>query len=276
MKFLKMKPVVCHNTYHIGDGMIIAHLLRHLAKKQPDRKFWLFLQKSSLPSISEVVQDLQNIELFSFDSAQWAQEKHRSVDTWKNYKDNWVKSKNRWNWVEHTLEHHDWTAKRMGCVSDFTRAEHLLFDYPALGPSVQDDQKEKWDAEFLICNSDPRSGQVVAMQGEHSGYLDDLVWKLGQKYSVTTTKPANGALCTQAMGHSISMIGRYSIRCKHHILVSTGPSWPTFNTHNHHLWDHTRKRIVLLDNGEHLNLPWIQQVGRVEEAEEILRADNLL
>ncbi len=269
------QPVVCHNTYHIGDAMIIAHLLRDLAKRHPDQDFWLFLHANIIPSITEVVQDLPNLILFSFESDQWAQEKNRSVDTWKNCDDFWDQSKNRWNWVESTLEHHDWTAKRMGFVSQFTRAEHLLFDYPALGPAV-DDSKSHNAAEFFICNSDPRSGQLGPMQGEGSGYLDDLVWKLSQKHSIITTKPAKGAACTQSMGHSISMIGRFSVSCKHHIMVSTGPSWPTFNTHNHHLWNPSRKRIVLLDNGEHLNLPWIQQVARVEQVEEILRADNLL
>lgn len=268
------KPVVCHNTYHIGDAMIIAHLLRDLSKRHPDQDFWLFLHANILPAIVEVVQDRPNLILFSFESDQWAQEKHRSIDTWKNFQDFWVRSKNRWNWVESTLEHHDWTAKRMGFVSQFTRAEHLLFDYPALGPAVEDMGRK--EADFLICNSDPRSGQLGPMQGEGSGYLDKLILKIAKNHTVTTTKPAEGALCTQAMGHSLSMIGQYSIWCKHHILVSTGPSWPTFNTHNHHLWNPSRKRIVLLDNGEHLNLPWIQQVSRVEQVEDILRGENLI
>lgn len=284
-----MTPVVLKQEWHIGDALQSAHLLRSLAKRNPDREFWMFLHGNIIAQINEAVEDLRNISLFTFESDQWNQEKHRAVCAWKNHggtdtskpydgpyqKGHWEKSKYRWDWVLHTIEHHAFIAKKLGFESAFDRPEHLLLDYPALGPSVSEIDKP-WTSEFLIVNSDPKSGQLPAMAQSNSGYLDDLIWKLGQNHSVMTTQPSRGALCTQSMGHSVSMIGRLSVWCKHHVMVATGPMWPTFSTHNHHLWNKDRKRIVILANGEKINLPWIQQVSRVEEAYDILRGENLI
>ena len=271
-----MKPVSAHNTWHLGDCLIAAHLLRALAKRHPDRKFWFFISESYLGQMNELVEDIFNLSLFSFNSSQWAEEKHRSIDTWKDFRDHWNTSPFRWQWVDYTLEHHAWTAKRMGFKSPFTTATELLFDYPKLGPAVEA-RPSRWTSDFLICNSDPGSGQLTHMQGENSGYLNELIYKLGNNHSVMVTQPAHGALCTRAMGHSVSMIGQLSIGCKHHIYVPNGPMWPCISTHNHHLWGPDRRRIVLIDNGENLTgIPWLQQVSRVEEAFDILRGDNLL
>lgn len=271
-----MIPLCLHNHYHIGDCLITAHLLRALAKRNPDRQFWFFVNGNIIAQINEAVQDYSNILLFTFESEQWAAERHRSVDTWKNFDGHWEHSRYRWDWVLHTIEHHAWTAKRVGFESPIAHAIDLLFDYPALGPSVSEPPK-KWVSDWLICNSDPQSGQLSPMRQGNSGYLDKLIRKLGERASVLSTQPAHGALCTQAMGHSVSMIGRLSVSCKHHIMVATGPMWPTLNTHNNHLWTPERKRIVILDNGERLDgIPWVQQVSRVEEAEDILRGENLI
>lgn len=271
-----MIPVCIHNRFHLGDALCTAHLLRSLAKSNPDCPFWFFVNANIAGQINEAVEDLPNLSLFTFESDQWRSEQNRSIDGWKNAEGHWEKSRVRWNWAEHQLEHHAWTAKRLGFQSPFSYPTHLLFDYPALGPAV-DRFPDHWTSEFLVVNSDPQSGQLTPMHHPNSGYLDQLVWKLGQRHSVMTTKPTKGALCTQSMGHSISTIGKVSLWCEHHVCIATGPWWPTLNVHNNHLWTPERKRIVILDNGERFDgLPWIQQVSRVEEAEEILKAANLL
>lgn len=270
-----MKPVCSHNHYHLGDCLISAHLLRSLAKGNPDRQFWFFISEGYLPQMNEVVEDLPNLSLFSFNSDQWQHEKGRSVNMWKDFRDHWNTSPMRWNWVDYTLEHHRWTAWRMGFPPQFSVVTELLFDYPALGPSVE--KRPRWAAEFFISNSDPGSGQITHMQGENSGYLDDLIWKLSQHHSTMTTQPVKGSPCTRSMGHTVSLIGRCSVAYEHHILVPSGPFWPTLNVHNHHLWGPDRKRIVIIDNGEDLTgIPWLQQVSRVEEAYDILRHANLI
>lgn len=270
-----MKPVCIHNQFHIGDCLCTAHLLRSLAKRNPDREFWFFLNGNIVAQINEAVQDIPNISLFTFESAQWQLEQHRSVDGWKNAEGHWERSLFRWDWAEHQLDHHNWTAKRLGFNPVFQHPTDLLFDYPALGQKVSERPKQ-WAAEVLFGNADPCSGQLSPMHHPNSGYLDKLIWRVGANNSVFTTSPTHGALCTQSMGHSVSMIGRLSVACKHHVMIATGPMWPTLNTHNHHLWSADRKRIVILDNGERLNLPWVQQVSRVEEAEDILRQENLI
>lgn len=271
-----MTPVAISNRFHIGDALCTAHLLRSLAKRHPDREFWFFVNGSIIAQIHEAVEDIRNISMFTFESQQWEQEQHRAIDGWKNADGHWERSRYRWDWALHQIEHHAWTAKRLGFESVFDRPEHLLFDYPSLGPAVTHIDGP-WASEFLMVTSDPQSGQLTPMHHPNTGYLNKLVWKLGLNHSVMTTQPTPGALCTQAMGHSVSMIGRYSVACKHHICIATGPFWPTLNTHNNHLWDKSRKRIVILDNDERLDgLPWIQQVSRVEEAEDILRGEGMI
>lgn len=269
-----MSRVFVYNRYHIGDCLISAHLLRALAKQNPGTQFYFFLNGNVITQISEAVEDLPNIHLRTFESLEWDLYSDHSINLWKNAAHHWEHSRYRWEWAEHTLEHHAWSCQRMGFRSPFSKPTDLLFDYPKLGPAVS--TQPRWASSFFICNSDPQSGQLAPMRQTSSGYLDDLIWKLGQHHSILTTQPAKGALCTQSMGHSVSMIGNTSVFCEHHIMVATGPMWPTLNTHNHHLWTPERKRIVILDNGEKLNLPWIQQVSRVEEAEEILKGANLL
>lgn len=264
------------NEFHIGDALCTAHLLRSLARLNPDARFHFFVNGNIIAQINEAVEDVPNIGLFTFESDQWSAERHRAISAWKNHQDHWVRSKHRWDWVHHQLEHHEWTAKRLGFETPFRYPTDLLFDYPALGPSMNE-LPSRWASDWFICNSDPRSGQFSPMCGENTGYLDKLIHRLGKLHSVITTQPTPSALCTQAMGHSVSMIGRFSVYCQHHIMIATGPMWPTLSTHNNHLWNSKRKRIVILDNGERLDgIPWVQQVSRVEEAEDILRGENLI
>lgn len=262
------RTVVTHNHFHIGDNLIFLHLLRKLSQAHPDASFRHFAHGHILSSVAPVVEDCSNVELFSFEADQWTSDRSKSIDTWKNAEDQWVKSPVRWSWSDHALEHHSWTAKRMGFRSPFSHRDHLLFDYPALGSSPEG-TPERWATDFLFVNSDPMSGQLSPMHHPNSGYLNSLIAKIGNRFSAWSTQEAVGAICTRGMGHTVSMIGKLSVTCKHHIMVATGPMWPTMNTHNNHLNDPTRRRIVILDNGEKLNMPGIEQVSGISELERI-------
>jgi hypothetical protein len=204
-----MKACVTFNEYHLGDNFVFLHLLRALAKKYPDRHFIHFAHANALKECSRVVEDLKNIDLFSFDSQQWAEMRDGSVNTWKNHDGHWERSGKRWNWVEHTLEHHAWTARRMGLASPLRSATDLLFDYPALGPSVH--EQPKWSYGAFVCNSEPHSGQFSPMREHGSRYLDRLIGRLNVRPSVVATKEVDGALGTAAYGQSLSAIGRVSV-----------------------------------------------------------------
>lgn len=267
--------------------MVFLHLLRALAKANPSRVFWHFTNGCHLAQLNEVIRDLSNIDLFSFESAHWEDNKAQAVNAWKNcgatdtrnlhhnrYQQGfWERSKLRWDWSAFTIEHHAHIAGLLGLRSPFTIREDLLFDYPALNPDNYPGDRYFYD--FLVINSEPCSGQFGPMKQHGTGYLDDLIKRLAKKFVVLTTSPVSGVECTRDTKQSVTDIGRMSLKCRNHIMVATGPMWGCLNTTNHHN-SAGRKRIVLLDNGENLNMPGITQCKNLDEVMKIAKAENWL
>lgn len=257
--------------------MVFLHLLRALAKANPSRVFHHFTHRSHLEQLGDVVKDIENIALFAREYENWEKYEHRAIDVWKNiggtgkHDGFWERSKNRWNWSAFTLEHHAYIAGLLGLRSPFTIREHLLWDYPALNPNNSSGDRYFYD--FLVINSEPCSGQFGPMKQHGSGYLDDLIKQLAKKFSVITTNPVSGVECTRDTKQSVTDIGRLSLMCRNHICVATGPMWATLNTTNHH-HSSGRKRIVLLDNGESLNMPGITQCADLNELMKIAKQEN--
>lgn len=259
------------NPFHLGDNLVWLNALRRIARESA-HKFWHFSDPDQLTQLVAAVEDVSNIELFSYDSDQWRKWKPSAINVWKNHREYWVKHPDRWNWAEFTLSHHNHLARKMGLRTRFTHRDQLLFDFPALNPN--DLVPGMWFYDFLIVNSRPNSGQLSCMADHSVNDLDDLAIELSKKYKVLTTRPVLGLECTWDTQKSLTDIGRISMICQHHIMVSTGPSWLTMNTTNHH---HSagRTRLVMLDNGERLNLPNIEQVSNVEEVRAVLRERKL-
>lgn len=269
--------VYSFNRFHLGDNLVFLHLLRALAKQRVSTPFVHFCHGQGIPQLREVVADIPNIILEPFESPLWQEHEHEAVDTWKNSGAAWESSPLRWDWSAYTLWHHGELARKMGAESPLTRREHLLLDYPALlvGPTGL-----KFD--FFVCNSEPCSGQFKPMAKHESGYLDGLVRALvatGKTVLLTkhldppwfsTKEEANR--CFQPdpdrREPTISKYGYLSQFATHHVMIATGPMWPTLNTTNHHNHE-GRRRIALLDNGENLNLPHIEQVANVEQVMKI-------
>lgn len=267
-----MTPVITHNDFHAGDNLIALHLLRHLALQNQDRVFWHFAHGNIAAEVAPVVADIPNASVFSYDFSHWKSEGTRSIDTWKNAHDQWVKSKHRWSWSYHALEHHAWIAARLGFASPFTCREHLLFDYPELTKSGNGGM---YFYDFLVINSEPCSGQFKPMAQHGSGYLDDFIRKLAKRWNVITTNPVHGVECTRENHKTLTDIGHLSTMCRNHVMIATGPMWPTLNTTNHH---HSagRKRIAMLDNGEQIHMPGIEQISTREELEKIATKEGWL
>lgn len=244
-----------YNEYHLGDNLITLHLLRALAKEHPDDAFIHACYHQHLPQLSEVMMDLPNILLVDIESPKANPVK--SVNTWKNAEGHWEKSPNRWDWPAHTLEHHDWTAKRMGLQSPFTCREHLLFDYPALSNAPRSQPKE-----FLVGDSAPSSGQYSEWADHTALPMMHFTGLLGHR-CITTSQ-------IQQRGITVSEIGALSCYVTNHVMVANGPFWPTLNTHNNHRHE-GRKRIVLLDNGENLSMPHITQCRNMGEVRDIAK-----
>ena len=267
-----MTPICSHETHNLGDQLIFLHLLRSLAKANPNRVFWHFCGGHHLSQLYPLIADTNNIAVFPFESEEWHEHKDRSTNVWKNFSDYWVRHPLRWDWSGFQLAHHRWVAERLGCRSPLTIREDLLFDYPEMNPN---NIGGTYFYDFFICNSEPCSGQFGPMKQHGSGYLDDMALRLSKKYSVITTNPVYGIECTRNEKKSITDIGRLSIQCRHHIMVATGPFWGTMNTTNHH-HSSERKRIVLLDNGEQLNMPNIIQCETKEQVEKIAKQEGWL
>lgn len=273
-----MTPICTFERHHLGDQLIFLHLLRSLAKANPSRVFWHFCQGEHIPQLLDLVQDIDNIAIFSMDSDQWEEYRGRAIDVWKNvggtgkHDGFWERSKNRWEWSAFTLEHHHHIAGLLHLRSPFIIRENLLFDYPALNPN---NVGGSYFYDFLFVNSEPCSGQFGPMKQHGTGYLNDLIKQLAKKYAVITTSPVAGVECTRDTKKSVTDIGRLSLMCRNHIMVATGPMWATMSTTNHH---HSagRKRIVLLDNGESFNMPGITQCKDLSEVQKIVKQENWL
>jgi hypothetical protein len=258
-----MKTVWTYNEFHIGDNMVFMHLLRPIAKSRPSDSFVHFCHGNVSGIMRDMSSDIGNILIETFDSrSMWDNVKDVAINTWKNADDFWVKSKHRWDWSAFTLSHHAHISRKLGSRTPFTIKEHLLFDFPL--PTY-----ELKPYDYFIVNSEPCSGQFKCMAQHGSGYLTPLILELAEKGSVITTEKIEGIDCTRDTEMTIADIGSLSINCRNHIMVATGPMWPTINTTNNHDRNN-RLRIVLLDNGEMLNLPEILQAGTVEEIKQEL------
>lgn len=264
-----MTPICTYEQHNLGDQLIFLHLLRALAKANPSREFWHFCGEHHTDSLLPVVEDLPNIKI-GLGSAGWRQWGYQATNVWKNAHDYWVKHPLRWDWSGFQLAHHRWVAEQLGLRSPFTIRENLLFDYPALNPNGVGGT---YFYDFLIINSEPCSGQFAPMRQHGTGYLDDFARKLAKQFTVITTNPVPGVECTRDTKKSITDIGRLSLLCRNHIMVATGPMWPTLSTTNHH-HSHGRTRIVLLDNGENLNMPGITQCRALAEVERIAKQEG--
>lgn len=256
------------NDFHLGDNLIFLHLLRALAKQRPGQRFVHFCHACHHVQLQEVVDDLPEIILQSFESPYWEKHHKDAIDTWKNSDGAWESSPLRWDWSAYTLWHHGVIARKLGFHPPFTCREHLLLDYPALEKDVWSDHHLlNLNYDVLVVNSEPCSGQFSPMAQHGSGYLNPLIEKLTEKMTVITTSPTTFCDSTDKVsenGLSVSEIGSLSRRCHHVIGVMTGPFWACLNTHRHH-YHEGQRTVALLNNGENLNLPFVEQRASVEE-----------
>lgn len=259
------RSIFTFNRYHLGDNLIFLHLLRALAKQHDQTPFVHFCNGCDIHQLREVVADLPNIVLADFESPLRQERQHEAIDTWKNYDHFWENSRFRWSWSEFMLSHHDWTAARMGFVSPFKVREHLLFNYPALECTPP----PAYEFDFLIGDSAPSSGQY-AEWADHAKQPLIPIFQSLKNYNWTSRKNCEGNPV-----HSISMWGKISMHCRHHIMVCNGPFWATLNVHNHHHHE-GRKRIALLDGPEQLNMPHIIQMSSVDEVMQFAKTEGWL
>jgi hypothetical protein len=260
-----------HCAVRLGDNLAHLHFLRALAKAYPDQKFVHYAHRQYLPQLIEVVSDTTNVHLCDLETVEdgtgdyWSMRPHqllRSVDAWKNAGGRWEKDEHRNDYANFMFRHFCGLAKRMGL--SFVPPPDFLFDYPAL-------QGYKYPAfDCLIVNSPPQSGQMPDFNPAH---LENLIGELSTKMSCVATARNRFCPSTQDKMMSVTQIGALSRFCKYIVMVSTGPSWPTFNVWN----KETIQLRVILIGEEEVNLaPNTVHAHSAMDARAVLRVRGIL
>lgn len=264
-----------YNDFHLGDNLIHLNFLRRLAIKHPDHQFRHWLQPchiEPLRAIADVPKG--NLELASLEgemAVDGSMEKRpaNARNVWKNAGGFWEGHKLRNDWANFHVAWFALMAGEMGLQSPIADTMDLLLDYPAIVSGLD---VPRFDVLFV--NSQPCSGQFLDFDTAHC--MDPMINALvenGLKVVCTQPTPC-GAPCTRDWGLNITQIGSLSLTVPYHVMVATGPMWTTFN-----IWNTltTKLRLLMLGNGERLNMPVpIEQVSTKDQAWKALERHGLL
>lgn len=264
-----------HNSFHLGDNLVVLHFLRKLALANPAREFIHAVEPCYIEALNPLIADVDNVSIIKIED-----KFSDSFDIWKNagagtpaggFWDNHPYKNN------HVMFHASWfsfLANNWGLDNPITRSSDMLFDYPAL---LDDELKfDPAPCDVLVVNSQPCSGQLLAY--DKVEYFDPLLEQLaakGLRVVCTQKTEVQGVSCTTDFGLSVTDIGHISLRTRIIVGVATGPLWPTFN-----VWNQARVqlRLVLLGNGEFIDDLGmnIVQVPDLEHATSILTNRGIL
>ncbi len=259
--------------------MVHLHFLRKLAlgPGQHD-EFIHAAHECYIPQLEEMVCDVPSIRLVRIEDRV-----PESRNVWKNAGAGtpaggfWERHALRHDFGSFHLDWFDHLAKEMlGCLSPIHKTSDLLFDFPAmLGTNERrEGAKLAQECDFLIVNSQPCSGQFLAFDDVHC--MDGLIAEIAARHAVCCTAPTKvpNVPCTLDYGFTLADIGWLSRRCRHILGVATGPLWPTFNVWNR---DTAQSRVVLIDNGERLDLTFDTFHARtLEEARHFFKTQGIL
>lgn len=262
-----------HCALRLGDNLLALHLLRGFVIVHPERRFVHYAHLQYVSQLIEVVCDLPNLQVCDLESVSnpaphWEMEPRQllgSVDLWKNAGGFWERHPLRMDYAQFALALGVKVGAELGLTSPWRVPADLLFDYPAL----QAGKAKPFDV--LVVNSAPQSGQVGFNPAEMAG----LVKELAQRYVVVTTAPTGipGVGCTMHHGMTVTGVGILSRFCRVIVMVSTGPSWPTFNVFNRQSVEH---RVILLENERVELAPNSVHVSNAAEARTVLQLRGVL
>jgi hypothetical protein len=261
-----------HNAYHLGDNLVHLNFLRKVAIANPDRQFVHAAQWQYLKQLQDVISDIPNVELKDFNYTTPSD----SINAWRGDKQFWYSHPDRLDFVKfHVEAWFPFLADRMNVENPIKCAKDMLFDYTALA-IVANPKVSKFVLPFdiLFVNSQPGSGQWLPFNPRE---LQRLAIDLSDRWQTVTTARMDtrfyGGVCTEDYGLSVTDIGNLSMYCHTILMVSTGPSWTTFNVWNQ---DSVKNRIILLEP-ERVNLgPNTMHCSTVDEAAEVLKGAGLL
>lgn len=259
-----MQVTRTHNAYHLGDNLVHLHFLRKIALVNPDRQFVHYAQWQYLRQLKDVIADTPNIKLEVFGHTL----PNDSINAWRGEGNFWYGHPDRNDFVKFHVE--SWFPYLAGCMkvaNPIKTAADMLFDYPAIQKPF--DEVKKFDV--LVVNSPPGSGQFSGYNEFAIGELAKRIYHKGFSAKVTHRLPSNDVPSTE--GLSVTQIGQLSLHCHTILMVSTGPSWPTWNIWN---TESVKHRIILIDS-ERINLsPNTEHTSSIEESADMLKSYGLL
>lgn len=256
-----MTKITTFSDVRLGDNLAHLHFLRKVAQLNTGATFEHAAHACYLPQLIDVVSDLPNIILRDIRYI----DRKKAINSWKNAGRFWERHDLRNDYGNFMVAFFDKLASEMGTENPIKTPADLLFDYPA----IKDTASEPFD--FLVVNSEPMSGQWRSMD---IADVDQLAVDLSLRYKVVTTRPVRPFIpCTQRTNVSVTGIGGISRFCKYVVMISTGPSWITFN-----IWNRksVQLRIVFLEEERVEIAPHTYTTNSVEIARSILREKGLL
>ncbi len=257
-----------HNAYHLGDQIVHLNFLRKVALANPDRQFVHAAQWQYLKQLQDVVADVPNIKLTDYNYTTPSD----SINAWRGDNQFWYSHPDRLDFVKfHVEAWFPFLADRMGVENPIKCAKDMLFDYPAIAASPGLLNHPPFDV--LLINSAPGSGQFTGFNEWELGKLGCDIAEKGFSVISTAPTPSSKIPCTADQNLSVTQIGHLSLHCHTIVMVSTGPSWPTFS-----IWNQKsiKLRVILLDSERvHLS-PNTMHCARIEEAREVLKKAGLL
>lgn len=273
-----------HCAVRLGDNLLALHLIRGFAKAHPEHRFVHYAHLQYISQLAEVVCDLPNLQVCSLETVAsddtsanyWGMTPRctlNSVDLWKNAPGGgssqsgfWEKHPLKLDYAQFALALGVKVGAQLGLTSPWRVPADLLFDYPALLAGTAK------PFDVLVINSAPQSGQVSGFRAEE---MTLLVGELARRYVVVTTAPTGiaGVGCTQHQGLTVTGVGILSRFCRVIVMVSTGPSWPTFNAWNRQTVEH---RVILLENERVELAPNTVHVSNAGEARKVLQLRGVL
>jgi hypothetical protein len=255
-----MRTIQLFNAFHLGDGFANLHLLRYLALRHPEMAFEFYAHQCYLQEFVCFTEDVPNLTLFDLERGA----PPKAIDGWKQSENFFASHPLRNDYAAFTKRHYRRLIRKFGLNDP---APGLLFDLPCLAQEVG----YEIDFDVLVVNSNPQSGQFLDYTQEDS--LEPMVRALMDRgHRVITTKPSRpyGEIfqssgvdllpnCTQDSGLKCWQIGALSNRIPVHIMVSTGPSWLTFNTFSNPTYR------LIMSGQEHVNIVphvWARTIGQ--------------
>jgi len=289
---MQTKLIRTHNSYHLGDNLVHLHFLRKVALANPDCQFVHAARWQYRRQLEPVVADIPNIKLSEIDhdpfyhypfdgSTAFHHISHqspthpkvfsheRSVNAWRgahlppHHTGFWYEHPDRNDFAKFHLE--AWfplVCERMEVENPMRTPADMLFDYPALQIPVPD----LVPFDVLVINAPPGSGQFQEFSSHEMDQIIDDLEEKGNRVVVSGSGTPNPFF-------SVTQIGQMSLHCHTILMVSTGPSWPTWNVWNQ---DGIKLRVILLDN-ERVNLganTW--HCSNVADARNVLKNAGLL